>query len=72
MTPGGPSAVGPDAVGNAVPAAAQLITAAESEQAQRRAAAGLARLGLRSGDRIAIVARSSSAYLAVALGSLRR
>jgi long-chain acyl-CoA synthetase len=47
------------------------ITARESAGDQRRAAAGLLEHGVRSGDRVAIVARSSSEYLAVVLGALR-
>ncbi|MBK9181293.1 MAG: acyl--CoA ligase [Acidimicrobiales bacterium] len=48
-----------------------LVTAAASEAAQRRAAAGLRRAGLGPGDRVAIVADGSPAYLAVAVGALR-
>jgi acyl-CoA synthetase (AMP-forming)/AMP-acid ligase II len=49
-----------------------LVTAADAVAAQRRAAAGLAALGLREGDRAAVVATpSSAAYLAVAVGALR-
>ncbi|MFM7537591.1 MAG: AMP-binding protein, partial [Acidimicrobiales bacterium] len=49
-----------------------LVTAAEAVAAQRRAAAGLAALGLREADRAAVVATpSSAAYLAVAVGALR-
>jgi long-chain acyl-CoA synthetase len=48
-----------------------VVTAAESERDQRRAAASLQRHGLTPGDRVAIVAPSSAAYLAVAIGALR-
>ena len=48
-----------------------VVTAAESERDQRRAAAGLAAHGLAPGDRVALVAAGSSAYLAVAIGALR-
>jgi len=47
------------------------ITAGESTSDQRRAAAGLLEQGCRSGDRIAIVAASSTEYLGVVLGALR-
>jgi len=50
----------------------QRIRAAESADAQRRAAGTLARRGLRSGDRVAVIASTAPAtYLAVALGALR-
>jgi len=48
-----------------------LITAAESEVQQRRAAAVLAALGLRPGDRIALVVPNSPEVLAVVLGAAR-
>lgn len=49
-----------------------IVTAAEAVVAQRRAAAGLAALGLCEGDRAAVVATPSTpAYLAVAVGALR-
>jgi acyl-CoA synthetase (AMP-forming)/AMP-acid ligase II len=48
-----------------------VVTAAGSERQQRRAAAGLAARGLVAGDRVAVVAGPSSAYLAVVLGALR-
>lgn len=48
-----------------------VITAAEAERDQRKAAGALAARGLRAGDRVAIVATGSAAYLAVALGALR-
>lgn len=66
MTAGGRSVVGRGA-----PAAARLVTAAESEQAQRRAAGALCARGFGAGDRVALIAASSPAYLAVALGALR-
>ncbi len=47
------------------------ITAADSERDQRRAAAWLRARGLSPGDRCAVVAEPSAAYLAVALGALR-
>ena len=48
-----------------------VVTAAESERDQRRAAAALAARGLEAGDRVALVAAGGPAYLAVALGALR-
>ncbi len=50
---------------------AQLVTAADSEIAQRQAAGELKRAGLRSGDRVALLANSSPAFIAVVLGALR-
>jgi long-chain acyl-CoA synthetase len=47
------------------------ITAAESTRDQRRAAAALLARGLVAGDRIALIADSSRAYLGVVLGALR-
>lgn len=49
----------------------ERITAAQSEDAQRRVAGALAARGLRTGDRCAVVAGPSSTYLATALGALR-
>ncbi len=49
-----------------------LVTAAASERDQRRVGAALAAQGLRRGDRVALVAEGSAAYLAVAIGALRR
>jgi len=48
-----------------------IVTAAEAERDQRAAAGALAHGGLRPGDRVAIVAEASAAYLAVTLGALR-
>ncbi len=60
------------AVGKAaVSAATERITAARTEREQRRVAGALRELGLRTGDRIAIVASPSPAYLAATLGALR-
>ncbi len=47
------------------------ITAAESARDQRRAAAALFALGCTAGDRVAVVAAASRAYLGVVLGALR-
>lgn len=47
------------------------ITASEAEDAQRCAAGALRARGLRRGDRVAIIAGSSPAYVAAALGALR-
>jgi len=49
----------------------ERITAAQAEDAQRRVAGSLATRGLTSGDRVAIIAGPSSAYLATAIGALR-
>ena len=49
----------------------ERLTAAESEDLQRRVAGGLAESGLRSGDRVAFVASSSGLLLSAILGSLR-
>ncbi len=48
-----------------------VVTADESERDQRAAAGALAQRGLGSGDRVAIIAPGSPAYLATALGALR-
>ena len=48
-----------------------VVTAAESERDQRAAAGALAARGLRPGDRVAIIASGTPAYLAAALGALR-
>jgi acyl-CoA synthetase (AMP-forming)/AMP-acid ligase II len=48
-----------------------VISAPDSERDQRRAAAALARAGLRSGDRLLVSAAASPALLAVVLGALR-
>jgi acyl-CoA synthetase (AMP-forming)/AMP-acid ligase II len=48
-----------------------VLTAADSERDQRRAAAALAAAGLRSGDRRLVSAAASPALLAVVLGALR-
>lgn len=49
----------------------ERVTAAESEDAQRRVAGSLRARGLRTGDRCAVIAGPSSTYLATALGALR-
>ena len=51
--------------------AVAVVTAADSERDQRRAAAALAAAGLRSGDRLLVSAAASPALLAVVLGALR-
>jgi len=48
-----------------------VVTADESERDQRAAAGALAARGLRPGDRVAIIASGTPAYLAAALGALR-
>jgi acyl-CoA synthetase (AMP-forming)/AMP-acid ligase II len=48
-----------------------VITSADSERDQRRAAASLAAAGLRSGDRLLLSAAASPALIAVVLGALR-
>ena len=48
-----------------------VVTAADSERDQRRAAAALAAAGLRVGDRLLVSAAASPALLAVVLGALR-
>ena len=48
-----------------------VVTAAASEIDQVRAAAALGSSGLVAGDRVALIAGGSPAYLAVALGALR-
>src|SRR4051812_3661745 len=48
-----------------------VLTAAESEDQQRRAAAALRAAGLGRGDRVAVGAGGSAAYIAGALGALR-
>lgn len=50
---------------------AVVVTADESERDQRAAAGALAARGLGPGDRVAIIASGTPAYLAVALGALR-
>ena len=50
----------------------RVVTAAESERDQRRAAGALAAAGLRAGDRLLVSAAASPALLAVVLGALRR
>ena len=47
---------------------AVLVSAAESAQDQRRAAAALLADGHAAGDRVAVVAAPSRAYLGVVLG----
>ena len=49
----------------------ERVTAAESEDAQRRAAGALAARGLGPGDRVALSFESSATLLAVVLGALR-
>ncbi|MCW2705405.1 MAG: AMP-dependent Acyl-CoA synthetase and ligase [Blastococcus sp.] len=48
-----------------------VVTSADSERDQRRAAAALAARGLEAGDRLLISAAASPALLAVVLGALR-
>ena len=48
-----------------------VVTSADSERDQRRAAAGLAARGLRAGDRLLVSAAASPALLAAVLGALR-
>jgi acyl-CoA synthetase (AMP-forming)/AMP-acid ligase II len=48
-----------------------VVTAADSERDQRRAAAALAAAGLGAGDRVLVSAHASPALLAVVLGALR-
>ena len=48
-----------------------VVTADDSERDQRAAAGALAARGLDRGDRVAIIASGTPAYLAVALGALR-
>jgi len=48
-----------------------VVTADDSERDQRAAAGALAARGLGPGDRVAIIASGTAAYLAVALGALR-
>lgn len=50
---------------------ATVVTAGEAEADQRRAAAALRAGGLVTGDRVALIATGSPAYLAVAVGALR-
>jgi long-chain acyl-CoA synthetase len=50
----------------------ERITATESEAAQRRFAGGLERLGVRCGDRVAVIADNHAAVLSLTLGALRR
>lgn len=52
-------------------ATVERVTAAESEDAQRRAAGALAARGLVAGDRVAMSFGSSTTLLAVVLGALR-
>jgi acyl-CoA synthetase (AMP-forming)/AMP-acid ligase II len=51
--------------------AVPVVSSAESERDQRRAAAALAAAGLRAGDRLLVSATASPALLAVVLGALR-
>jgi acyl-CoA synthetase (AMP-forming)/AMP-acid ligase II len=48
-----------------------VVSGAESERDQRRAAAALAAAGVRRGDRVVVSAAASPALLAVVLGALR-
>jgi acyl-CoA synthetase (AMP-forming)/AMP-acid ligase II len=48
-----------------------VVTSADSERDQRRAAAALAARGLRAGDRLLVSAAASPALLAAVLGALR-
>jgi acyl-CoA synthetase (AMP-forming)/AMP-acid ligase II len=50
---------------------ASVVTGADSERDQRRAAAALAAAGLRAGDRLLVSAAASPALLAIVLGALR-
>jgi acyl-CoA synthetase (AMP-forming)/AMP-acid ligase II len=50
---------------------AWVVTSADSERDQRRAAAALAAAGVRAGDRLLVSAAASPALLAVVLGALR-
>ena len=47
-----------------------VITSADSERDQRRAAAGLAARGVQARDRVLVSAAASPALLAVVLGAL--
>jgi long-chain acyl-CoA synthetase len=49
----------------------ERVTAAQSDVAQRRCAGALARRGVATGDRVAVVAGPSATYLATAIGALR-
>ncbi len=49
----------------------ELLTAADSEAAQRRVAGGLLRRGLGAGDRVALLTESSGSMLSAILGALR-
>jgi acyl-CoA synthetase (AMP-forming)/AMP-acid ligase II len=51
--------------------AVPVVTSADSELDQRRAAAALAAAGVRAGDRLLVSAAASPALLAVVLGALR-
>ncbi|TFV53422.1 AMP-binding protein [Blastococcus sp. TF02A_35] len=51
--------------------AVPVVTSADSERDQRRAAASLAAAGLRAGDRLLVSAAASPELLAVVLGALR-
>ena len=48
-----------------------VLTAAESELAQRRVAGGLAARGLVEGDRVVLAVQGSTEYVSVVLGALR-
>jgi acyl-CoA synthetase (AMP-forming)/AMP-acid ligase II len=50
---------------------AAVVTSADSERDQRRAAAALATRGLRAGDRLLVSATASPALLAIVMGALR-
>src|SRR4051794_36832094 len=49
----------------------EILTAAGSEDQQRRVAGGLRARGLRAGDRVALLTASSGAMLSAILGALR-
>lgn len=49
----------------------ELLTAAESEDEQRRIAGGLVRRGLSTGDRVALLTTSGGSMLSAILGALR-
>ncbi len=58
-------------MGTAHTGGVERVTAADAEAAERRVAGSLAAAGARPGDRVVLVAPSSSALLCAALGALR-